>query len=159
MHLPTHPEEHPVTLPAAGWFPDPQDASRLRWWDGRAWGAATRVLPSRTEPIVPVVVAPVGPSFSVQPAAIRTRSWASGGSGVHRFSAFSTLAVLLAAASVVVNPWGASSAAAIVAGLLGVVWPGATGGWRVLARSASASALVLAVATAAVAASAQFHLF
>jgi hypothetical protein len=125
-----------VTLPAAGWFPDPQDASRLRWWDGRAWGAATRVLPSRTEPIVPVVVAPVGPSFSVQPAAIRTRSWASGGSGVHRFSAFSTLA-----------------------GLLGVVWPGATGGWRVLARSASASALVLGVATAAVAASAQFHLF
>nr|WP_246328482.1 DUF2510 domain-containing protein [Curtobacterium pusillum] len=146
-------------MPAAGWFPDPQDATRLRWWDGRAWGAATRALPSRTEPVVPVVVAPVGPSFSVQPAAIRTHSWSSGGSTVHRFSASSSLAVLLAAVSVVVNPWGACSAAGILAGLLGVVWPGATGGWRVLARSASASALVLAVATAAVAASAQLHLF
>lgn len=148
-----------MTLPAAGWFPDPQDASRLRWWDGRTWGAATRALPSRAEPIVPVVVAPVGPSFSVQPAAIRTVSWASGGSGVQRFSAFSSLAVLFAALSVAVNPWGVCSAAAIVAGLLAAVWPGATGGWRVLARSASASALVVAVATAAVAASSQFHLF
>lgn len=148
-----------MTLPAAGWFPDPQDTNRLRWWDGRAWGAATRALPARTEPIVPVVIAPVGPSFSVQPAAIRTRSWSSGGSTVHRFSASSSIGVLLAALSVVVNPWGACSAAAIVVGLLGVVWPGATGGWRVLARSASASALVLAVATGAVAASAQFHLF
>ncbi|MFJ7290089.1 DUF2510 domain-containing protein [Curtobacterium sp. NPDC098951] len=148
-----------MTLPAAGWFPDPQDASRLRWWDGRAWGAATRVLPSRTEPIVPVVVAPVGPSFSVHTASVRTSAWASGGSGVHRFSAFSTLAVLLAVASVLLNPWGVCSAAAMVSGLLGVVRPGATGGWRVLARSASASALVLAVATAAVAASAQFHVF
>jgi len=148
-----------VTLPAAGWFPDPQDASRLRWWDGHAWGAATRATPSRTEPVVPVVVAPVGPSFSVQPAAVRTGSWASGSPGVHRFSAFSSLAVLFAALSVVMNPWGVCSAAAIVTGLLAVVWPGATGGWRVLARSASASALVLAVATAAVAASTQFHLF
>ncbi|MGN8049150.1 DUF2510 domain-containing protein [Curtobacterium sp. 22159] len=149
-----------MTLPAAGWFPDPQDASRLRWWDGRAWGAATRVLPSRAEPAAPIVVAPAGPSFSVRPAAtVRTASWASGGSGVHRFSAFSILAVLLAAASVVLDPWGAISVAAIVAGLIGVVRPGATGGWRVLARSASASAIVVGVATAAVAASAQFHLF
>jgi hypothetical protein len=148
-----------VTLPAAGWFPDPQDTSRLRWWDGRTWGAATRALPSRAEPVVPVVVAPAGPSFSVQPGVIGARSWASGGSGAHRFSAIASLAVLLAAASVAANPWGASSVAAVLAGALGVVRPGATGRWRVLARSASASAVVLGVATAAVAASAQFHLF
>ncbi|SDQ56738.1 Protein of unknown function [Curtobacterium sp. UNCCL20] len=148
-----------MTLPAAGWFPDPQDASRLRWWDGHAWGAATRVPPSRSEPVVPVVVAPVGPSFSVQPAVLRTTSWASGGTGVHRFSVYAFAAVVLAAASIVVNPWGVCSAAGLFAGVVGVFHPGATGGWRVLARSASASALVVAVATAAVAASAQFHLF
>ncbi|WP_186377179.1 DUF2510 domain-containing protein [Curtobacterium pusillum] len=147
-----------MTLPAAGWFPDPQDASRLRWWDGRTWGAATRALPSRAEPVSPVVVAPVGPSFSVQPTVIRSRSWASGGS-VHRLSAFASLAVLFAAVSVVANPWGVCSAVGALVGVLGVVKPGATGGWRVLARSASASAVVLAVATGAVAASAQFHLF
>lgn len=148
-----------MTLPAAGWFPDPQDTSLLRWWDGRAWGSATRLLPSRAEPVVPIVVAPVGPSFSVQSSVVRTRSWASGGSAVHRFSAPSTLAILSAAVSVGLNPWGATSVAAVIAGLIGVVWPGATGGWRLLARSVSASATVLGVATGAVAASAQFHLF
>ena len=148
-----------MTLPAAGWFPDPQDASRLRWWDGHAWGAATRVLPSRAESIVPVVVTPVGPSFSVQPSVVRTVSWASGSSRVHRVSVFSSLAVLLAAASVVFNPWGLCSAVALFCGVVGMLRPGATGGWRVVARSASASALVVAVATAAVAASTQFHLF
>ena len=24
-------------LPAAGWYPDPADASRIRWWDGQKW--------------------------------------------------------------------------------------------------------------------------
>ena len=147
-----------MTLPAAGWFPDPQDPTRLRWWDGRAWGAATRVLPDRSEPVVPVVVAPVGPSFSVQTTAVHPRSWSSGGAA-QRFSVFAFAAVLLAVASMVVNPWAACSGAAVLAAVVGILHPGATGGWRVLARSLSASALVLAVATGAVAASVQYHLF
>ncbi len=146
-----------MTLPAAGWFPDPQDASRLRWWDGHAWGDATRMLPARPEPVAPVVIAPVGPSFSVQGGTGGTRSWSSA-STVHRIGVASTVAVLCAVVSVVWNPFGAASLVAVVAGVAGVVRPGATGGWRVLARSAAASALVVGVATAAVAASAQFHL-
>ncbi|MDM7892982.1 DUF2510 domain-containing protein [Curtobacterium caseinilyticum] len=147
-----------MTLPAAGWFPDPQDAHRLRWWDGHAWGGATRVLPDRPEPVVPVAIAPVGPSFSVEGGTVGTRSWASA-SSVQRVGVAAVAAVVLAVASVVWNPVGIASTAALVAGVVGVVRPGATGGWRVLARSAAASALVVAVATAAVAASAQFHLF
>ncbi|ROQ03883.1 MULTISPECIES: DUF2510 domain-containing protein [unclassified Curtobacterium] len=148
-----------MTLPAAGWFPDPQDASRLRWWDGHAWGAATRVLPSTPEPVVPIVVAPVGPAFSVHTATIRTRAWASGGGRDRRLCVFTVLAVLLALTSILINPLGACSALALVCRLVGVVRPGATGGWAVAARSASSSAVVVAVATGAVAASAQFHLF
>lgn len=148
-----------MTLPAAGWFPDPQDASRLRWWDGHAWGASTRVLPSAPEPVMPIVVAPVGPSFSVHTASIHTHAWASGGARDRRLCVFTVLAVLLALTSILVNPLGACSALAIVCGLVGVVRPGATGGWRVLARSAASSAVVVAVATGAVAASTQLHLF
>lgn len=147
-----------MTLPAAGWFPDPQDASRLRWWDGHAWGVATRVVASASEPVLPVAIAPVGPSFSVHTASIRTHAWASGARD-RRLCVFTVLAVLLALTSILVNPVGACSALALVCGLVGVVRPGATGGWRVLARSAAASAIVVAVATGAVAASAQLHLF
>ncbi|NQX24791.1 DUF2510 domain-containing protein [Curtobacterium sp. VKM Ac-2852] len=28
-----------MTLPVAGWYPDPQDPNRTRWWDGGRWGA------------------------------------------------------------------------------------------------------------------------
>jgi hypothetical protein len=117
------------------------------------------VRPERSEPVVPVVVAPVGPSFSVQTGPAHTRSWASGVPAVHRVSVVAALAVLFAVTSVVVNPWGVTSAVAVAAAVLGVLRPGATGAWRVVARSAAASALVLGVATAAVAASTQYHLF
>lgn len=30
-------------LPRAGWYPDPQDASKLRYWDGEGWTAHTSV--------------------------------------------------------------------------------------------------------------------
>jgi hypothetical protein len=108
---------------------------------------------------MPIVVAPVGPAFSVHTASIRTHAWASGGTRDRRLCVFTLLAVLLALTSILYNPLGACSALALVCGFVGVVRPGATGGWRVLARSASASAIVVSVATAAVAASTQFHLF
>lgn len=38
-----------------GWYPDPQDPSRLRWWDGRAWTAQTAARP----------VAPPAPAYQV----------------------------------------------------------------------------------------------
>lgn len=148
-----------MTLPAAGWFPDPRDATRLRWWDGRAWGEATRALPARaTEPVRPVVVAAAGPAFSVAtgaaaraaaPSSVEARTWAYGGSA-RRFCLFAVVAVLAAIVSVAVNPWGACSLVAVGAGVLGVVRPGATGGWRVASRSLSVSAIVVAVATGAV---------
>jgi len=147
-----------VTLPAAGWFPDPRDASRLRWWDGHAWGAATRMTPARPGPAVPTVAAPVGPSFSVQDGPLHTGSWASGatspGAGIA-----ATAAVVLALLSVAWNPLGLVSLLALVAGVLGIGRHASDGGLRVLARSLAASAVVIAVGTGAVAASAQYHLF
>lgn len=41
-----------MTLPVAGYYPDPEDGSRLRWWDGTRWGA---VMPVPAAPSAPVV--------------------------------------------------------------------------------------------------------
>jgi len=35
--------------PAAGWFPDPENRSRLRWWDGLDWTEIRRAVPSDAE--------------------------------------------------------------------------------------------------------------
>lgn len=38
-----------VDAPAAGWYPDPQNRTRLRWWDGLDWTDVTRAPPSAAE--------------------------------------------------------------------------------------------------------------
>ena len=35
--------------PVAGWYPDPQSRTRLRWWDGLDWTDARRAPPSTAE--------------------------------------------------------------------------------------------------------------
>jgi hypothetical protein len=45
----------PGSPPAAvdeGWYPDPADAQRERWWDGLAWTEFTREAPARPGPVV-----------------------------------------------------------------------------------------------------------
>jgi hypothetical protein len=150
-----------VTLPAAGWFPDPQDAARLRWWDGRVWGDGTRPAPGvLVAPAAPAVVVPSGPAFSVAADAVvaEDRTWAYG-DRTQRFCVFAFLSVLAAVVSFALNPWGLTSAAGILLGVVALVHPGATERWRVVGQSVGASALVLAVATGAVAMNAHLHLF
>ncbi len=35
--------------PAAGWYPDPENRTRLRWWDGLDWTDIRRAVPSQAE--------------------------------------------------------------------------------------------------------------
>jgi len=54
--------------PQPGWYPDPADASRLRWWDGAVWTEHTANQPTdapRSAHVPPVTVAE--PSPIVQP--------------------------------------------------------------------------------------------
>jgi hypothetical protein len=99
---------------------------------------------------MPIVVIPTGPSFSVLTPPVEHRTWAYGATS-RKLCAFAVSAALLATASVLLNPWGAFSVLALVAGAIGVVRPGATGRWRVLARSIAVSSIVVALATGLVA--------
>jgi hypothetical protein len=77
-------------MPAAGWYADPQDPGRLRFWDGQDWTNQTRIVAgavphepavaapptatptaSPTQPAFPTVPAPAGPSAGGR----RPRRW------------------------------------------------------------------------------------
>jgi len=41
------------SLPAAGWYPDPADATRIRWWDGQTWTQHVAVADAAATPAAP----------------------------------------------------------------------------------------------------------
>ena len=54
-------------LPPAGWYPDPSDATGLRWWDGAQWGMAAADYHAQATVVPTDEVAGVGPSGTVLP--------------------------------------------------------------------------------------------
>ncbi|KQO62659.1 DUF2510 domain-containing protein [Curtobacterium sp. Leaf261] len=170
-----------MTLPAAGFFPDPQDTRRLRWWDGRTWGSATQPAPSAARSSAPgqgeAHETHAEPQFSVRPAAVATAAWACGTgvaastavntgasivagqtSGVRRFCLFGWGSLVVALLSAVVNPIGMFSVLAVLLAVVGIARPNGTGSWRIVGRSIAVSALVLAVTTGLVFMTAFGHL-
>jgi Protein of unknown function (DUF2510) len=41
-----------VDAPPAGWYPDPEQRTRLRWWDGLDWTDIRRAVPSDAELLI-----------------------------------------------------------------------------------------------------------
>jgi len=57
-------------MPDSGWYPDPDDATLERFWDGAAWTATTRPRTTPTDVVPPAVVPPgYGPPSGYGPPA------------------------------------------------------------------------------------------
>jgi hypothetical protein len=54
----------PSALPPAGWYPDPEDSARVRYWDGATWAAQ-----QQTVPLDPAPTATNPPSAAATPPA------------------------------------------------------------------------------------------
>jgi hypothetical protein len=51
--------------PRAGWYPDPEGGTRLRWWDGGDWTDRYRLRPQlllEAQPVAPPVTQPLAPN-------------------------------------------------------------------------------------------------
>jgi Domain of unknown function (DUF4328)/Protein of unknown function (DUF2510) len=82
----------PVTTTPAGWYPDGQDPSLLRWWDGSQW--STHTVQSRREP---------GPYFTGDQRPALGRGWFTLSLVVENALRFS---VMISLAYVAVDFWG-----------------------------------------------------
>lgn len=73
---------------APGWYPDPTDPSRVRWWDGSYWGqqsapaGASAASPAPAEPAPPAPAEPA-PAYTAQ-AAPSVTPWPSAAPAVAR---------------------------------------------------------------------------
>jgi hypothetical protein len=51
-----------MTMPSAGWYPDPAGSEGLRWWDGASWG-------EQVQPAARPVAQPAPQPWGITPAA------------------------------------------------------------------------------------------
>ncbi|PKI89733.1 calcium-binding protein [Actinomycetales bacterium SN12] len=73
-----------TSAPAAGWYPDPTDQHRMRWWDGSTWSEQTQQLPAPAPaaPLLPppsrdsLIATGVGPASLAEPVRKRLPLWA-----------------------------------------------------------------------------------
>ena len=136
---------------ASGWYPDPADAQRVRWWDGSRWTDHTQPVASPPPPTTPYV-----PFGGVDAAAKRDpQISATGRKGrverdreVRRNNGFAYTGLVLALVSLIVNPFAVLSVLAIIFSSIGIARAGALEGRSaVTGRGTAIAGLVVGLAT------------
>jgi hypothetical protein len=135
-----------MTLPVAGWYDDPADAQRLRWWTGTEWSDATEHR--RPEPPVAASVAEPAAAPQAEPTTQRPLPYGpaslTGGYGtpaapaipvptpstaptpssfaqLRRGNPLAFTGVLVGVAAFVFNPLGGPGLLALLFGIMGMV--------------------------------------
>ena len=116
-----------MTTPSAGWYPDPQNAAQVRWWDGSAWTEHFSQIPTpqpMAAPASPYLAAAAHPQPVQQPmAAARSAT-----QGVPQYAArpepqsnsLAIAALVVGIVALLFNPGFLMTLAAIVLGSLAV---------------------------------------
>jgi hypothetical protein len=150
-----------VTLPIAGWYPDPQDPSQTRWWDGARWGQ----LAPRTEPQFAApyggggvglhdVPRPPAPSeyhtvHQGEPVLRGRKARAAKDRATRAANPFGYAGLVLALVAFIFNVFAIPGILGIVFGAVGLARAGQLTGSRVTGFGVSLAAVILGVATSA----------
>lgn len=144
-----------MTLPAAGWYPDPQDPTGLRWWDGVRWGApAPRttpvVAPTATWESTPRPPAPSEYRWTVdEPVLSGRKARVARDRATRAMNPFGYAGLVLALIAFLVNLLAIPSILAIIFGAIGLARAGQLTGQRVTGFGTSLAAVILGLVTGA----------
>ena len=111
----------PVTSPTAGWYSDPVDTDRIRWWTGCAWTQQTMASEARAAVAVasPAIAATYGAHLTRGHTAPRlTPSQIRAARGA--ISPLGYVALVAAVAGAILNPYALVSLIAVILGILGI---------------------------------------
>ena len=111
-----------MTLPPPGWYPDPEQPTRKRWWSGDTWTARTDdTTPTAPAPApepsgyVPMPFHPAAPEERVAPRAVGTKS-----SRAKQANFPSWVGLVIGALSILYNPFALVSLPAVLVSLFGL---------------------------------------
>ncbi len=121
-----------MTAPDAGWYQDPADALRVRWWSGAAWTEHVRPHPERVVPAPPAPPAqPAPPAYTVPAAPIARPGMASATAArpigraererqMRRNNPFAYTGLLLALIAFLINPFAIPSLLGTIFSAIGI---------------------------------------
>lgn len=145
--------EHSLTLPIAGWYPDPQDPMRTRWWDGARWGQLAAAPQSASSPEPSFETAPRPPAPSEYrprvdgPAVLRGRAARVAKDRATRAAnPFGWTGLVLALIALIVDVFAVPGVLGIVFGGVGLIRAGQIAGQRITGFGASLAAVIIGLA-------------
>ena len=136
---------------ASGWYPDPADAQRVRWWDGSRWTEHTQPIESApTPPYVPFAGVEHSRNRDPQATATGRKGRVERDREIRRNNGFAYTGLVLALVSLIVNPFAVLSVLAIIFSSIGIARAGALEGRSaVTGRGTAIAGLVIGIATLA----------
>ncbi|MFK4482875.1 MULTISPECIES: DUF2510 domain-containing protein [unclassified Curtobacterium] len=143
-----------MTLPIAGWYPDPQDSNRTRWWDGARWGALAP-QPAAAVPTPQWEPAPRPPAPSEYRAAVTEQPLRGRKARIAKDRAtraanpFGYAGLVLALLGFIVNVFAIPGVLGIVFGAIGLARAGQLTGQRITGFGVSLAAVILGLAASA----------
>ena len=144
-----------MTLPIAGWYPDPEDPARLRWWDGIRWGALApqHQAPTQFVPTPEFERSPRPPAPSeyrvgvVDPPLTGRRAQIAKDRATRSANPFGYAGLVLSLIAFIFNLLAIPSILGVVFGAIGLARAGQLTGQRITGFGVSLAAIILGLAT------------